>query len=157
MSEADLVSELVIAMLDGLQGGKKTKESFYKKYDEEFRDEERVIQRFKAIIDLISCIFPDGLAQTGYRRIPLFYSLFLVLYDARYGLPRSDNPKLNIPQRLFTKVRNSLLKLDADIKGVPSKSDLIEFAKASSRGTTNLDSRKLRHRIIWEYVSKSVK
>jgi hypothetical protein len=157
MSEAELVSELVIAMLDGLQSGKKTIEHFYKKYDEEFRDEENVIQRFQTIIDLISGIFSDGLARTSFRRIPLFYSLFLVLYNARYGLPRSTNPKLNIPQRLFPKVRDSLLKLDADIKGAPSKPELVEFTKASSRGTTNLDSRKLRHRIIWEYVIKATK
>lgn len=156
MAEAELVSELVIAMLDGLQPGKKTIEAFYKKYDEEFSEEEKVIREFRPIIDLISDVFQDGLSRTGYRRIPLFYSLFLVLYEARYGLLGSNNPRLEIPRRCFPKVRDSLVELDAAVKGQPSEPDLIAFAKAASRGTTNLDSRKLRHQVIWKYVAKAV-
>ena len=156
MAEAELVSELVIAMLDGLQPGKKTIEAFYKKYDEEFTEEEKVIREFRTIIDFISEIFPEGLSRTHYRRVPLFYSLFLVLYDARYGLRDSKNRRLEIHRRSFPKVYDSLVKLDAAVKGQPSEPDLIAFAKAASRGTTNLDSRKLRHRVIWKYVAEAV-
>ena len=58
MSEAELTSELLIAMSDGIQS-KKTIESYYKKYDTRFPKMKLMMKRFKDTMDFIG-----GLLQT---------------------------------------------------------------------------------------------
>jgi hypothetical protein len=54
MSEVELSSELMILMLDGIQDKKKSIDAFYERYDEEFPDQERIGQRFRATIDVLT-------------------------------------------------------------------------------------------------------
>jgi hypothetical protein len=54
MNEVELSSELMILMLDGIQDKKKSIDAFYERYDEEFPDQERIGQRFRATIDVLT-------------------------------------------------------------------------------------------------------
>lgn len=69
MAEAELVSELIIGMLDGLQDKKKSIRDFYERYDDKFPQRARVVREFKVIIDIILSIWDrDGLSRTPLRR-----------------------------------------------------------------------------------------
>src|SRR4051794_2177320 len=86
MDDAELVSELMILEMDGLQDKKNSITPFYADFDEEFSSRDQVVTRFRATIDAIADSI-DSLASTEFRRRPLFYSLFGAVYHHRYGVP----------------------------------------------------------------------
>ena len=87
MSEVKITSELIILMLDGIQDKKKSIEAFYKRYDEEFSEREKIEQRFRSTIDALTEAVGEELNKTVFRRVPLFYSLFSAAYHRMYGIP----------------------------------------------------------------------
>jgi hypothetical protein len=86
MGDAELVSELVICMLDGIRQTKNSDlRHSYGQYDDEFPDSQRISREFDTVINTIGNAYADKLAHTPFRRAPLFFSLFLVVYDAIFG------------------------------------------------------------------------
>ena len=147
MKEAELCSELVIAMIDGIQDRKKIR-SYYEKYDDNFPQAKEVVKHFKQCIDKIAELYGDDLKKSPFRRTTLFYSLFCAIYDVIYGFPRSKTPKIQIKAEKYNLVRNALSKLEKElVAGAPS-SGYLEFKDASTRHTTDLVSRLTRHRVI---------
>ena len=86
MQEAELTSELIVAMLAGMQDKKKTISTFYERYDDSFPEKDRINKEFTKTIDQVVESIGDDLKNSQFRRTPLFYSLFLVVYDRLYGL-----------------------------------------------------------------------
>jgi hypothetical protein len=152
MGEAELASELVIAMLDGLQQGKTSIRAFYKKNDERFPEARRIEKEFNTIIDLISDTFQDDLKNTRFRRIPLFYSLFCVFYDARFGLPKSKKPQIRFTKDMMQFAHKSLLNINQKIKWGKPQAKYSEFVTASGKGTAFLKYRQIRHNFIWHHL-----
>ena len=105
MEEAELTSELLIAILEGIQS-RKVVETFYKKYDTGLPNKERISDRFSQIIDTIGAIYPGSLCNSNFSRVHMFYSLFLSLYDLFYGLLGSKNKKLIFNVAQIPRFRN---------------------------------------------------
>jgi len=156
MGEAELASELVVAMLDGLQEGKKSLRNFYKKYDEDFLNADEVTKKFHAIIDLIALIFDDRLFESTFRRVPLFYSLFCVLYDCKYGLPKIDMGRFPITEKTKGPILRALIKLGEEITAKEPKPQYVELVSAYIRSTDKLREREIRHRFIWNAIHSAV-
>ena len=74
MSEAELTSELLIAMSDGIQS-KKIIESYYKKYDLRFPKRKLIMRRFKDTMDFIGGLLSETLKTSNFKRQHLFYTL----------------------------------------------------------------------------------
>lgn len=157
MAEAELVSELIVAMLAGLQTGKAYLEKYYRNYDEQFPEAERIKKEFQATIDQIASVFGDRLPKTNFMRVPLFYSLFCVFYDALFGLPGSDRQRIKFAGKTPTRILEALLELDTQIKKVPPSEAYIPFIEASTRGTASLISRQTRYRFIWDAIASAIK
>jgi hypothetical protein len=86
MEDVSLVSDLLIAVIEGIQEKKKI-ETYYDKYEKCFDyDPAELEKQFDKIMKLIYEISPDGLKDSSFRRIHLFYSLFLALYHNAYGI-----------------------------------------------------------------------
>ena len=66
MGEAELSTDLVIAMIDGIQDRKKIR-TYYKEYDDDFAHEEIVQERFEKLIDIIAGIFGNSLIESQFR------------------------------------------------------------------------------------------
>ena len=156
MAEAELVSELIVAMFAGLQTGKAKLESYYKTYDEEFSEADRIKKEFRATIDQIAEIFGEALPKTNYARVPLFYSLFCVIYDALSGLPGSNRPRIKFVGKTTGLVFEALSKLDNEIKKVPPVLKYVPLIQASTKGTANLISRQTRHQFIWDTIARAI-
>lgn len=152
MGEAQLTSELVIAMLDGLQQGKTSIRSFYKKYDERFPEANRIEKEFSTIIDSISETFQDDMKTTRFRRLPLFYSLFCVFYDARFGLPKSRKPQIRFTKEVMRSAHDALLDINERINWSKPQTEYSEFVTASGKGTAFLRYRQIRHNFIWNHL-----
>ncbi|MCP6717996.1 MAG: DUF262 domain-containing protein [Patescibacteria group bacterium] len=147
MKEAELCSELVIAMIAGLQDRKKIK-SYYEKYDDDFVQEKKVVVRFKKCIDMIARIFGDSLAKSKFRKTTLFYSLFCAIYDITYGFPKSTTPRVQIKTNKYRAIRKALSILEKELVVEEPSSKYLKFIDASTRHTTDLSRRRIRHKTI---------
>lgn len=101
MLEVELTSELMIAGLAGMQDKKNSIDDFYEDFDDHFSRKQEVTGRFRTVINEISETAHDVLHQTEFRRVPLFYTLFSVVYHRLFGLPKQH---LASPKRALTKI-----------------------------------------------------
>lgn len=158
MGEAELVSELVVSMLGGIQQTKSADlRKFYKQYDDEFPQRETIEKQFIETIDIIADIFQGNLSSSEFRRIPLFYSLFLVIYDAKYGLPASEKPRLRLVSQEVRRISGKLKELDAVIKSKDIPENLEQFVEFTRLSTADVGKRRYRHEFLWETILSALR
>lgn len=155
MKEAELSTDLVIAMIDGIQDRKKIK-LYYNRYDDKFPKEERVVNRFEKCIDTIAEIYGDGLVKSPFRRTTLFYSLFCAVYDMMHGLPNSNTPNFQIKREMYRPIRKALARLERELTAKEPSPKYFEFKDASTRHTTDQSRRLKRHRTIVNEILKEL-
>ena len=153
MGEAELVSMLVVSMLDGIRQTKsKDLGDFYKRFDEDFPQADCTIEQFGEVIDIIGNIFKGTLRSSEFRRRPLFYSLFCVVYDAKFGLLKSDRPRLRFTAPQNKSLRKRLHELDEIISMKEPPSEYSQFVQAIKLSTADPGTRRLRHKFLWNKV-----
>ncbi len=155
MEDAELTSELMILGMDGLQDKKTSISKFYADYDEAFPQREQVMARFRAVVDSVSESI-ESLAKTEFRRRPLFYSLFSVIYHRRYGVPNLDvsTPRkaLSAADRkgLRTAIDNLTEIVLAAREDQPVPESAVAFVNASLRQTDNIQPRRARLTFLYD-------
>jgi hypothetical protein len=76
MAEAQLSSDLLVALCDGVQTNKSV-ENFYKKFEDQLGELDRWAGQFDSTMSYIGGVYePAELGNTNWARPPLFYSLF---------------------------------------------------------------------------------
>ncbi|MBY5592057.1 DUF262 domain-containing protein [Rhizobium leguminosarum] len=152
MQEVELTSELVIALMSGLQDKKKSVDVYYKGYDEIFDAKNMVEYRFRATIDAVNNSVGDVLSQTEFRRIPLFYTLFTCVAHRMFGLPGIDLPT-QANGKLSQDEMDGLQEAIRDLSNVieaakeaegEAPANLRGFVTACLRQTDNLRPRRVR-------------
>jgi hypothetical protein len=157
MGEAELVSELVVSILDGIRQTKKQDlRFFYGKYDDEFPQGDKTIKEFQSVMDILGEIFTLLAKPTGWRRIPLFYSLFLAIYDARFGLPHSERPRISFTASRNKQIADRLNELGKIITSEEPPERYQAFINATKLSTADVGKRLLRHEFIWRHVLEKV-
>lgn len=157
MGDAELVSELVVSMLDGIRMTKANDlKGFYERYDDDFPQSRKIKKGFGETIDIIGNIFADSLRASQFRRAPLFYSLFCAIYDAKFGLPKSPKSQLGFNQKQMRKIKDRLRKLESMIVAKEPPKKYREFIDAASISTADPGKRRLRHNFIWDEVLSPV-
>lgn len=150
MGEVEFTSELMVLLLDGLQDKKKSLDVFYDLYDSSFAQRGAVEKSFRHVMDIINEVFPEGLREYRFHRVPLLYTLFGAVAHRIYGLPGLALPKG--ATKKFTEadkagIREAAIKLAAilevDNEEELSKSDF-DFVTAASSQTDNIGPRKAR-------------
>lgn len=159
MLDAEFISEMVIAYLNGHQNKKAKLDYYYKLYEEDFNDSERVKSVFDNVIKEILQILPN-LKKTRWRNMTDFYTLFLVFAEYNSLMPFSSDVRKKINARLVDfgeKVTNfqKAIKEDSDI----NEKDLnIRNYSSGIRASTDLGSRKLRfealNNVLQDIISK---
>lgn len=158
MQEVELTSELLVAMLHGMQDKKKSIDEYYKRYDQRYVQRRTLEKKFKRVIDEISEAVGDTLKGSEFRRTPLFYSLFLAIAHRMYGVPgvrlrRSGGDKIAAPER--AKIKQAVLDLSKIVKD--ARNDIIkrgyaQFIGASLRQTDNIKPRQTRLDTIYHQI-----
>lgn len=157
MADAELASEIVIGMLHGIQGGKAYIRRYYGIYEEDFPQEDRVVVQFNRIIDLIASIFGSNLKSTPYHRSPLFISLDLAFYDAIYGIgTESSKPTKSIPKTSHSQILDELIVLGREVTNLEPSEEFEDLHNASTRRTTNVRERIIRHHHFKEAILRGL-
>jgi len=157
MGEAELASELVVAMLDGLQDGKESLKHFYEKYEQEFPNAAEIVKKFHEMIDIIAFIFGDKLFDTPFRRVPFFYSLFCVLYDCKYGLPKMNLGLVPINKKTREPILKALIEIGKEMIADEPKPQYMDLHSAYLRSTDKIKERGIRHKYFWNAIQSAVK
>ena len=157
MLEVELTSELLIAGNEGMQDKKTSITDFYSKWEDAYPDQTRDENRFVETMNTIKETFKnDPLSQTEFKRPPMFYSLYCVVYHHLFGLPgvlrKSPKKKLTIDDR--DSLRDAVSQLSEVI--VQSKDPAIEppkkytaFLLHSARQTDNINPRTTRFNTLY--------
>lgn len=151
MAEVELTSELMILQIDGLQDKKKSIDSFYAKYDEQFPQRDGTETRFRSVIDHISEHVGEWLGRSEFSRPPLFYTLFGAVFHRMYGMPKQELPAPatgGLSRIEGERLRDAILYLSEQI-GLAKQSEEIpeqleRFVVACLRQTDNLRPRQIR-------------
>jgi hypothetical protein len=160
MAEAELISELLLVMMKGLQDKKeKPLRKIYEALESEgsFKNRAECVSRFRHCLKLTGSIFGKSLRSSEFRRRPLFFSLFCVVFDALYVMPDSGvnthKQTHKITSENYKNIRKALIALAEQINATPPEKKYLPFVQAIARQTDNLIPRKTRHKFIWDAVS----
>lgn len=151
MADMTLVADLIIAMCEGIQSKKQIK-PYYSKYEKVFDfNSETIEANFDSIIEIIKEIFNEGIKNTPFKRIHLFYTIFTSLYHTEYGLKLFDEPQINIPKNKYERAKINLTQLNLLFDTVPFQNmsvAQIQFLEDSRRATTDTKVRIRRSEFI---------
>lgn len=153
MAEAQLASELLVAMIHGLTDKRSQIEPTYSDFDDAFPRRRELSTQFRETLATVDRLFGAVLADSEFRRVPLFYSLYCVIYDATYGLPGSghDPGALSRPRR--QRLLEALDHLNDQLLAEEPDRPYIRFRDASARQTDNIRPRQIRHDVLWRELS----
>jgi len=156
MLEVELTSELLIAIMAGLQDKKQSIDSFYRNHDDDFPDREKVAGVFRDTVNGISETFGSSLRETLFTGVPLFYSLFTVVLHRQAGVPGVTLPT---PARRLTDadragLRQAVSELSDVLEGWRRKEPVSarhqHFVNASTTQTDNIGPRLQRLSVLYE-------
>jgi len=157
MKEAELCTDLVIAMVDGIHDNKrKTIELYFRRWDDEFPERSAVVDQFRHCIDHLAGIYSGIPLQSVFRNPVLFYSLFLVIFDMSFGLPGSNARRVTIKEDMLARIRGVISNLEGELKAEAASPEFALFKDATKRSTADRSKRELRHRVILEEIMKSI-
>jgi hypothetical protein len=156
MGDISLVADMVIAMCEGIQSKKQIK-SYYTKYEKTFEfNPEKLERDFDEVIALIKLVFDEGIKNTPFKRIHLFYTLFTSFYHTKYGLKNFVKEIRLIEQNRFERIKNSLTGLNVLFDTAPLtnlNAGQIQFLEDSRRATTDTKVRVRRSEFIVDIIN----
>ncbi len=167
MAEAEYISELLLAMQEGIrQGDRRTLDNCYKTYDDDFPSRKTHEKRFRETIDTIKGIFGDDLPQSEFSAIRLLYPLFCAIYHLKYGLPRlrstrkvfraTDNPRLKSALETLDDLITRIKEAEADHEEISLSSDDRKFYDAYSVHWVHADKRTTLTEHICKKLTKAL-
>jgi hypothetical protein len=157
MAEAELTSDLLIAMSDGIHS-KKTIPNYYEKYDEIFPHKKRMVNEFRETMDTIGNIMESTLPESNYRRIHMFYTLFCTIYHHLFGLPNFPIGGIKFSKRDYYKIKIALNKVDNIFEKNEIERTLQEreFLDAARRATTDAPVRIFRNKFLTKLINQQL-
>ncbi|HCM9519018.1 MULTISPECIES: GmrSD restriction endonuclease domain-containing protein [Enterobacter cloacae complex] len=152
MYDVELCSELYIAILNGVNS-KKQLERFYKKYENDDMEipADLLVSNFGVVMDFINSIFGGALNVREFRRVHLFYSLFISVYHCLYSIPNLEPAGFDIKSIPISHISSRLERVDV-IFSPDNDEQLsdneITFLNDSRRATTDSVVRKRRSEFL---------
>jgi hypothetical protein len=141
MKEVELTSDVVVAMIRGISDINVIK-TIYEELDDEFPQREEFEHRFSSSLEYVYINYEEAVRTTRFRRIAWFYSLFLAVIDALFGIPNGFGPA-EIQNNML--VSSRMYQLDEALKAKEPPQELQELHSTLSRSTVHTRERKIRH------------
>lgn len=140
MLEVELVSDVVVNMIQGLAGKSQPNiDRHYEKYDTDFPHSVEIGRRFEHTMDAIDALYGTSIATSVFRRQMHFFSLWAYVYDRMYGLgsPLQKEIPNALPHGLNSRIDEASRRFGAG--ELP-----VEVLEAVSGAATDLGRRKTR-------------
>ncbi len=109
MLDIEFISELAVAVLNGLQNKKKRLEEFYQQYETSFEYGEELRTIFVRVLGEIEQLLPD-IAKTRWRKKSDFYTLFVKLAKHSAQLPLPGDTR-QVASTVLTALASSVDKM----------------------------------------------
>lgn len=155
MLDVEYISELSIALLNGLQNKKTKLDAYYKIYEEEFdtddaSDLEKIFSKISGELKTILKPF----SKTRWRKKTDFYTLFLVFSENVESLPLSRGGR-SAAYELLSEFESGINEYvtSSDGKKDSLPEHVIKYGQGM-RATTDLGSRKKRHDALSSVLSE---
>ena len=160
MAEAELVSELLVALLAGLQDKKSSIDRYYALYEDQFPQEQEIRQKFEHIVGWIDRNVDIAGSHSIERRCSARYSSRSTRYSI-YGIERGQGPIAAVPHGSLgptqrAKLNGSLGELSAGISVEEPLPQFAEFAIASAQQTDNIGPRRIRHGRLMQLLREAL-
>ncbi len=158
MIDVEFVSELLIGVLHGPQGGSPAIiDSYYEQYedyDDEFPDERRAKRLFAETLDLIRKVLPN-IKATRWANKTDFYTLF-VAFSSLAGTKALIAGK--VPQ-LRVALENFASHVDTRLRDPSAKvsKEAISYARAHEKGANDKMRRANRHKALIDLIEQYFK
>ena len=156
MAEAELMTDLIIAALEGIQS-KKSAEKYYSKYDEDFDCRKEIESNIKGTMDLIGNLFGSTLKTSNFRTVPNFYGLFVALYHMNFGIPNMALPRKAITEKDIPKIVNTLEDINSIFEMDEIPKEYFDFIKSTKDATTDVPARTTRCSFIVNKLYESIR
>jgi hypothetical protein len=152
MLEVNLVADVLIAMIEGIKSKKQVKK-FYDAYEKQFDHDPVALEgRFDAVVTALGVLYPEGLADTEFRRPHLFYSLFTAVAHQVHGIPGIAAVQGRASHQ---SARSKLERVDeifADDDSVDLTKEEKQFIADSRRATTDEKVRQRRTQFLLDLM-----
>lgn len=132
MAEAEFISELVLAMEEGIREGNKVViDNAYRDYDDKFPNRKQHEKHFRETIDAIKGIFGDDLVKSKFRATRLFYPLFCAVCHMKFGLPKLKATRKSLKVAHYPKLKTALEEVDVLLDRISAAEDAEEEIELS--------------------------
>jgi hypothetical protein len=155
MHEAELTSELLIALLDGIKS-RKSIDAYYKRHDDTLKDKAKLSQHFRKTMDAIGALNAGALVESPFTSPVLFYSLFCAIYHHLHGLPRLTMARKPFKETQFPRVWNALESVDGILKKDDLEGAEATFADSLKRHTTDEPVRLARTEFLVKLIANNL-
>jgi uncharacterized protein with ParB-like and HNH nuclease domain len=155
MAEAELVSEVVIAMMDGIKG-RKVIDGYYKKYDDDFKERISLTKNFRKTMDVIGAITNGNIPHTPFKSPVLFYSLFCSIYHHLNGLPKLQATRKPFKEHHYSKIWTALESVEEVLKRDTPKESEAQFVNSMKRHTTDEPVRVSRTEFLAKLIGQAI-
>lgn len=155
MDEAELTSDLLIALLDGIKS-RKAIDTYYRKHDDDLKEKVKLAQHFRKTMDTIGALSAGSFAGSPFKSPVLFYSLFCAIHHHLHGLPKLTLARKPFKEAQYPKVWNALESVDATIKKEEPEGAETAFVDSLKRHTTDEPVRQARTEFLVKLIAKNL-
>lgn len=168
MAEAEFISELLLAIQEGIRAGsKQVIDKCYKDYDDKFPHRRIHEKRFRETMDVIGEVLGKDLPRLEFRATRLFYPLFCAVFHMKFGLPGFVAARSTFKTKDYPKLRIALEKVDDLIgrikddehalKDIPLSPENRKFYDAYSVHWVHADKRKTMTEYIYKQFARALR
>jgi hypothetical protein len=153
MADIEMMSDLLIGLIHGPQGGSaKVIDEYYEQYEQyedEFPEQNRIKRRFMKVLEAIKHLFPD-IEETRWGNRADFYSLFVALGTLLLfnSLPRKSEKKLAAKLLSFAEEVDERLEQPT----ARTSSESQKYARAIEKGSNDKARRVDRQEALVEII-----
>ncbi len=153
MKDIEFISELLIGLMDGPQGGGgQVIDDYYRQmevYEDEFPDQKQVKRLYDRTLTAMQSILTE-IKKTRWRNRTDFYSLFVVIGSILSGEVKSYNAnKLHTTLTDFAEQVNKRMSSEEE----KVSDDVAEYTAAVQRGSSDKSRRAARHKALLHVLS----
>lgn len=156
MGEASLASDLLVALIDGVQTNKNVA-TYYKRFEDDEGDIPEGTRQFDETMSVIGELFDErSLKRTNFKRIHLFYSLFCAVAHCLFGVKGLEHaPRPEISKNI-TKTRVRLDEISNRYDDEERTAEYEKFVDYSRRATTDTSRRIFRSEFICKKIEDAI-